>query len=220
MRERTLVFDGAMGTQIQAAELTAGDFGGKEGANDYLTLTRPDVIERHPPLVPRGRRRRRRDQHLPVRRASARGVGARASVTYEINHAAAALARRAADDYATARAAALRGRLDGPDGHAALGATTRRSRTSRFDELAELFGEQAAALVDGGVDVLLIETAQDILEARAAIHGARRAFGEPGGGVPIQAQVALDTTGRMLLGTDIAAGADDPRARCAPTSSA
>jgi 5-methyltetrahydrofolate--homocysteine methyltransferase len=73
-----------------------------------------------------------------------------------------------------------------------------------FDELADIFREQARGLIEGGVDVLLIETSQDILEVKAAIIGIHAAFEETGL-LPIQAQVTLDTTGRMLLGTDIAA---------------
>ncbi len=73
-----------------------------------------------------------------------------------------------------------------------------------FGELSAEFHAQAAALVEGGVDVLLIETAQDILEVKAAIAGIERLFAETGRRVALQAQVTLDTSGRMLLGTDIA----------------
>jgi 5-methyltetrahydrofolate--homocysteine methyltransferase len=71
-----------------------------------------------------------------------------------------------------------------------------------FDDLADVFREQAVGLIQGGVDVLLIETSQDILEVKAVIHGILSAFEETGAALPIQAQVTLDTTGRMLLGTD------------------
>src|SRR5206468_3411732 len=74
-----------------------------------------------------------------------------------------------------------------------------------FDELADVFREQAIGLIRGGVDVLLIETSQDILEVKAAITGIHKAFDETQVYLPIQAQVTLDTTGRMLLGTDVAA---------------
>ncbi len=74
-----------------------------------------------------------------------------------------------------------------------------------FDELADIFREQAVGLIQGGVDLLLIETSQDILEVKAAITGIHQAFAETGVRLPVQAQVTLDTTGRMLLGTDIAA---------------
>ena len=74
-----------------------------------------------------------------------------------------------------------------------------------FDELADVFREQATGLLRGGVDLLLIETSQDILEVKAAITGIQKAFEQTGISVPIQAQVTLDTTGRMLLGTDMTA---------------
>ena len=84
-------------------------------------------------------------------------------------------------------------------------ATTRRCRRSPIRELVELFREQTIGLLAGGADLLQIETMQDILETRAAITGARRAFTEAGRAVPLQVSVALDVTGRMLLGTDIGA---------------
>ena len=74
-----------------------------------------------------------------------------------------------------------------------------------FDELADIFREQAVGLIQGGVDLLLVETSQDILEVKAAVTGISKAFEETGIYLPVQAQVTLDTTGRMLLGTDISA---------------
>ena len=74
-----------------------------------------------------------------------------------------------------------------------------------FDELIEVFTEQALGLIEGGVDLLLIETSQDILEVKAAIFGFQQAFQQAGKSLPIQAQVTLDTSGRMLLGTDVGA---------------
>src|SRR5690606_37825301 len=74
-----------------------------------------------------------------------------------------------------------------------------------FDDLAALFREQTVGLIQGGVDLLLIETSQDILEVKAAIRGIQQALADTGERLPLQAQVTLDTTGRMLLGTDIAA---------------
>src|SRR5260370_33641897 len=79
------------------------------------------------------------------------------------------------------------------------------SSKSTYPQLVEILRDQAGALLEGGVDVLLIETSQDILEVRAAITGMRHAMQRVGRKVPIQAQVSLDTSGRMLLGTDIAA---------------
>ncbi len=138
----------------------------------------------------------------------------------EINQAAAGLARRLADEYSRVPASprpfsrgrgavsGLRERFVagsiGPSGKLPSADDPELSNVS-FDELADVFREQAAGLFRGGVDLLLIETSQDILEVKAAITGIQKAFEQTGMRVPIQAQVTLDTTGRMLLGTDITA---------------
>ena len=205
LAQRVLVFDGAMGTSLQRFALSAEDFGGKEGCNDFLSVTRPDVVEQ-------------------VHKGFARvGVDVLETNTFgstlfklreydlqdrhdEINLAAARLARRVADSHATLDHPIFVAGSLGPSGmlpssdDPVLGNVT-------FDELAMSFGEQARALMEGDVDVLLIETAQDILELKAAIVGIQRMFRRLGRRVPIQAQVTLDTTGRMLLGTDISAAA-------------
>ncbi|HET6701439.1 MAG TPA: homocysteine S-methyltransferase family protein, partial [Gemmatimonadaceae bacterium] len=201
---RVLVYDGAMGTNIQRYKLTAEDFGGKdlEGCNDNLVRTRPDVIrEIHESFLAVGC-----DvvetctfQSTP-RRLHEWGLGDKVR---EINVKAAQIARAAADKYSTPEQPRFVAGSIGPTGmlpssdDATLSAIT-------FDELSENFYQQAKALVEGGVDVLLVETAQDILEVKAAIAGFDRLFSEIGRRVPIQAQITLDTSGRMLLGTDIA----------------
>jgi len=201
LQERVLIYDGAMGTSVQARELTAADFGGKEGCNDYLVLTRPDVVEEiHASFMEVGC-----DVLETATFGCSRpkleeyGLGAK---TREQNVAAAQLARRVADRYTTPeRPRFVAGSL-GPTGFLpssddpSLGNVT-------FEDLAAVFREQAGALIAGGVDVLLIETAQDILEVKAAIFGCRAAMEDEGRRVPIQAQVTLDTSGRMLLGTDV-----------------
>jgi methylmalonyl-CoA mutase cobalamin-binding domain/chain len=140
----------------------------------------------------------------------------------EINIAAAKLARRLADEYSTKETSnESRDAQDatrpsslithhprfvagsmGPTGK--LPSTTDPELSNiAYDELIDIFREQAVGLIQGGVDLLLIETSQDILEVKAAITGIHKAFDETGIYLPIQAQVTLDTTGRMLLGTDI-----------------
>jgi 5-methyltetrahydrofolate--homocysteine methyltransferase len=199
-----LIYDGAMGTNIQRAQLTAKDFGGDAlaGCNDHLVLTRPDVI------------RGIHDAFLGVgcdvvetctfqstpRRLAEWGLGEKARA---INVEAARLARAACDAAGTSAQPRFVAGSMGPTGmlpssdDPALSAIT-------FAQLSDEFRAQAAALVEGGVDVLLIETAQDILEVKAAIAGIERFFAESGRRVALQAQVTLDTSGRMLLGTDIA----------------
>src|SRR5688572_22616353 len=201
---RVLIYDGAMGTNIQRYKLTADDFGGKalEGCNDYLVLTRPDVIrEIHESFLSVGC-----DvvetctfQSTP-RRLHEWGLGDKVR---ELNVKAAQLARAAADKYATPEQPRFVAGSIGPTGMLPSSDDPTLSAIT-FDELSENFYQQAKALVEGGVDVLLVETAQDILEVKAALAGFERLFAELGWRVPVQAQVTLDTSGRMLLGTDVA----------------
>ncbi|MBW3572502.1 MAG: methionine synthase [Gemmatimonadetes bacterium] len=204
--DRVLVFDGAMGTSIQRYELTAEDFGGQalEGCNDYLVVTRPDVIgEIHASFMEAGCDVLETDT-FRSNRITLREYDLHERVR-EINLAAARLARSVADRFAAqdGRPRFVAGSI-GPSGFLpsasdpTLGGIT-------FAELVPVFAEQAAALMEGGVDVLLIETSQDILEVKAAIFGCREAVAQAGRPVALQVQVTLDTSGRMLLGTDIAA---------------
>ena len=204
LASRVLIYDGAMGTNIQRYRLDAEDFGGKEfeGCNDYLVLTRPDVIrEIHESFLAVGC-----DvvetctfQSTP-RRLHEWGLGDKVR---EINVGAAQLARAAADKYSTPEQPRFVAGSIGPTGMLPSSDDPTLSAIT-FDELSENFYQQAKALIEGGVDVLLVETAQDILEVKAAIAGFERLFTELGRRVPVQAQVTLDTSGRMLLGTDIA----------------
>src|SRR5215208_6751466 len=204
LKRRVLVYDGAMGTNIQRYNLSAEDFGGKslEGCNDNLVLTRPDVIQSiHESFLEVGC-----DvvetctfQSTP-RRLEEWGLGDKVR---DINIAAARIARAAADKYATPDKPKFVAASMGPTGmlpsssDPALGNIT-------FDELSRNFHDQAQYLIEGGVDLLLIETSQDILEVKAAVAGIEQLFAELGRRIPLQAQVTLDVSGRMLLGTDIA----------------
>ncbi len=205
LAQRVLVFDGAMGTNLQRLNLTAADFGGERtyGCNDYLVLTRPDAVEGiHAAFLDVGcdviETNTFRSNRITLREY---GLAAR---VIEINRAAAQLARRVADRYATPAQPRFVAGSIGPSGLLPSSSDPVLSDIS-FAELADVFREQAVGLITGGVDLLLIETSQDILEVKAAIHGLRQAFRETGVRLPIQAQVTLDTSGRMLLGTDIAA---------------
>ena len=199
-----LVYDGAMGTNIQRYKLGADDFGGAryEGCNDYLVLTRPDVIrEIHESFLAVGC-----DvvetctfQSTP-RRLHEWGLGDR---TKEVNVQAARIARAACDRYATPGKPRFVAGSMGPTGMLPASDDPLLSAIT-WEELSENYRAQAEALVEGGVDVLLLETSQDILEVKAAIAGIERLFADIGRRVPLQVQVTLDTSGRMLLGTDIA----------------
>jgi methylmalonyl-CoA mutase cobalamin-binding domain/chain len=203
---KVLVFDGAMGTNLQEQNLTAEHFGGEayNGCNDYLVISYPEAVEKvHRSFLEVGVDVLETDTFRANRLTMAEyGLGER---VIEINEAAAALARRLADEYAknTGQPRFVAGSI-GPSGKLPSADDPELSDVT-FDELAEIFREQAVGLIRGGVDVLLIETSQDILEVRAAISGIHQAFDETGIYLPIQAQVTLDTTGRMLLGTDVRA---------------
>ncbi len=207
LQRRVLIYDGAMGTSIQGLGLTAADFGGAslEGCNDYLVITRPDAIEAiHASFLEAGCDVLETDT-FRSNRLTLREYGL-ADRVLEINRAAAQVARRAAERYATpARPRFVAGSI-GPSGY--LPSTSDPSLGNiTFAELVDVFAEQARGLIEGGVDVLLIETSQDILEVRAQMVGIKRLFRELGASVPLQVQVTLDVNGRMLLGTDIAAAA-------------
>jgi 5-methyltetrahydrofolate--homocysteine methyltransferase len=205
LAQRVIIYDGAMGTNIQSYQLTAQDYGGEatEGCNEYLVLAKPTVIEEiHAGFLEAGSDVIETDTFTGSRlKLDEYGLGL---LTHEINLAAAQLARRMADRYRTPEQPRFVAGSIGPTGMLPSSNDPLLSNIT-YQQLVEIFREQAIALLQGGVDVMLIETSQDILEVRAAITGIRRAMQEMGRIVPIQAQVSLDTSGRMLLGTDIAA---------------
>ncbi len=205
LAHKVIIYDGAMGTNIQRYQLTAQDYGGQatEGCNEYLVLTKPSVIEEiHTGFLEAGCDVLETDSFTGSRlKLDEYGLGA---LTHEINLTAAQLARRLADRYSTPQQPRFVAGSLGPTGMLPSSNDPLLSNIT-YQQLVEIFQEQAASLLQGGVDVLLIETSQDILEVRAAITGIRSAMQQVGRKVPIQAQVSLDTSGRMLLGTDIAA---------------
>ena len=211
LKERVLIFDGAMGTSLQRLNLTAAHFGGEryQGCNDFLVISYPQAVEQvHRSFLDVGvdvlETNTFRSNRITL------GEYGLADRVHEINRAAAALARRLADEYslipAPGNLAAPRfvaGSI-GPSGKLPSASDPELSNIS-YEELTDIFAEQAEGLIAGGVDLLLIETSQDILEVKAAIHGIEKAFERTGVYLPIQAQVTLDVTGHMLLGTDISA---------------
>ena len=204
LSRRVLIYDGAMGTNIQRYNLSADDFGGKalEGCNDNLVLTRPDVIQAiHESFLAVGC-----DvvetctfQSTP-RRLREWGLGDKVR---DINVAAARLARAACKKFETPDRPRFVAASMGPTGMLPSSSDPVLSKVS-YEELSDNYYEQAKYLVEGGVDLLLIETSQDILEVKAAVAGIERLFAEIGRRIPLQTQVTLDVSGRMLLGTDIA----------------
>ncbi len=205
LEARVLLFDGAMGTNLQAQNLTAEDFGGERtvGCNDYLVISAPHAVETvHRSFLEAGADVIETNTFRANRLTLGEfGLGDR---VLEINRAAAELARRLADGFSTTEKPRFVAGSIGPSGKL-ISVEDPEMSDITFDALADIFREQAVGLIHGGVDLLLIETSQDILEVKAVIRGIQAGFEETGATLPIQAQVTLDTTGRMLLGTDIAA---------------
>jgi 5-methyltetrahydrofolate--homocysteine methyltransferase len=200
VRERVVVYDGAFGTYVQELDLTADDFGGPalEGCNELLAVTRPDVIA--------GMHDRFFGLGVDVVETATFGAFSVPLAEYgipertrEINLSAARTAREVADGHSTPdRPRFVAGSIGPGTKFASLGQI-------RFAELRAAYEEQVAALLEGGVDLLLIETQFDLLGAKAAIIGARRAMASAAREVPIQVQVTIELTGTMLPGTEIGA---------------
>src|SRR5437763_2115051 len=200
-----VVFDGAMGTTLQrmqlAGELTVKDFEGRQGCNEILSLTRPDVVS--------GVHRSYLEVGCDVVETNTFGgsrpkldefeLGSRIA---EVNEQAARIARAEADraQRGDGRRRYVAGSL-GPSGFLPSSSDPDLGRV-RPAELVEIFREQTQGLLKGGIDVVIAETAQDLLELRAQVFGARLAMKDVGRAVPVIAQTTLDPSGRMLLGTE------------------
>jgi len=198
-RERVIVFDGGMGATLEQFDLTQEDYGGLAGkCHEALVLNRPDVIEGvHASMLEAGAEVVETDTFQGSRlKLDEWGLGAE---TLEINRRAAEIARRAAGP-----SRFVAGSI-GPTGFLPASDDPTLGDIS-FRRLVDVFAEQARGLVEGGADLIIVETAQDILEVKAAVFGAREAFRETGRTLPLQTSVSLlPQGGKMLLGTDIQA---------------
>ncbi|HEY3925157.1 MAG TPA: methionine synthase [Acidothermaceae bacterium] len=198
LSRRVVVADGAMGTMLQGFELDLDDFEGLEGCNEILCVTRPDVV------------RAIHDAYFEVGcdAVETNSFGANfanlaeydiADRIYELAEASARIAREVADGWST------------PDhprfvlGSVGPGTKLPTLGHTRYATLRDAYQSEVAGLVDGGADAILVETAQDLLQAKAAIIGARRALTAVGSTLPLIAQVTVETTGTMLLGSEIGA---------------
>jgi 5-methyltetrahydrofolate--homocysteine methyltransferase len=198
VNERVVVYDGAMGTNIQFRNLTADDYWGKEGCNELLVLSRPDVIaDIHAAFFGVGCDVVETDTFGSTRIVLAEyGLGDR---TKELNLAACNVARDVAAQFSTS------GRKRFVAG--SIGPTTKLPSLGHinWDAMLAAYVEQIEALIEGGVDVLLVETCQDILQAKCAVAACFDAMHKLGKRIPVQVQVTLESTGTMLLGTEIGA---------------
>lgn len=200
IQEQIVIFDGATGTNLQLRELTADDFGGEhlEGCNEILVRTKPEVIKQlHASFLEVGVDVIETDTFGSL--APVLAEYGLASEARELNEIAARLAVEVARDYSTANHPRFVAGSMGP------GTKLPTLNQIEFNTLVNAYHEQAAGLIAGGVDLLVIETVYDILSAKAAVIGARRAMQNEGRAVPLQLQVTIELTGRMLPGTEIGA---------------
>ncbi len=199
IHSHVVIYDGGMGATLEQFDLTPEDYGGLQGkCHEALVLNRPDVIEGvHASMLDAGAEVVETDTFQASRLKL--GEWGLADYTVEINTKAAEIARKAAGEHRY-----VAGSI-GPTGYLPASEDPSLGQI-RFGELVEIFAEQAAGLIDGGADLIIIETAQDILEVKAAVFGAREAFGTTGRTLPIHTSVSLlPNGGKMLLGTDISA---------------
>ncbi len=197
-RERVMVLDGAMGTQIQGANLTLDDFAGHENCSEILNETRPEFI---------------RGVHLAYLAAGCDAVetntfgsnkivlaefGIQAE-TYRLSRLGAELARAACDEHARPGSPKFVLGSMGP------GTKLPTLGHTDFDTIEDSYAEELRGLMDGGIDAVIIETCQDLLQTKSALAACRRVFVEKGRTLPVICQVTIETTGTMLVGSEIAA---------------
>src|SRR6476661_4789236 len=198
LAERVVVADGAMGTMLQASDATVDDFEAYEGCNEILNVTRPDIVTGvHEAYLQAGADCVTTNSFGDnLGNLGEYGIAERIA---ELSEASARLARAAADRWTTPdRPRWVLGSMGPGTKLPTLGHTT-------FRELRDTYQVNAEGLLRGGADALIIETCQDLLQAKAAIVGARRAAAELAPDALIIAQVTIETTGTMLLGTEIGA---------------
>jgi 5-methyltetrahydrofolate--homocysteine methyltransferase len=198
LRERVVVFDGAMGTNLQTQNLTVDDYGGAqfEGCPEYLLVSRPSAVERvHAAFFEAGCDAVETDSFGAIPYVlDEYGIG---HMAYELNVKAAQLARRVAADYST------KNRPRWVAGSMGPGTKSPTLGHISFRDIKEAYGVQARGLIDGGVDLLIVETCQDLLQTKAALIAIFDYFEETKRRVPVIAQVTIELFGTMLPGTEI-----------------
>src|SRR3954447_27038143 len=198
LRERVVVADGAMGTMLQAHDLSLDDFEGHEGCNEVLSATRPDVVKAvHDAYFEVGCDAVETNTFgANLANLGEYGIADR---IHELSLAAAQIAREVDAGWSTPdRPRLVIGSVGPGTKLPTLGHVT-------YAQLRDAYDAEVTGLIEGGADAVLVETAQDLLQAKSAINGARRAFRHTGRRLPLIAQVTVETTGTMLLGSEIGA---------------
>ncbi|MGV8895163.1 MAG: methionine synthase [Rhodoglobus sp.] len=199
LAERVVIADGAMGTMLQSAELTLDDFLQLEGCNEILNVTRPDVLEAiHSEYLETG---------VDAIETNTFGANWSNLSDYNIEDRIEELARAGAEVARTAVESfeARDGRMRWVLGSMGPGTKLPSLGHTTYAHLKATFAEQALGLIRGGSDALLIETSQDLLQTKSAINGCKQAIAETGIRLPIFVEVTVETTGTMLMGSEIAA---------------
>ncbi len=200
LQDHVLVFDGGMGTSLQMQNLTADDFGGPdlEGCNEYLVISKPEAVEKvHADFLAAGADVIETDTF-----GGSSVVLAEYDLSdkaYEINVAAAQLAKKVAANYSTPDKPRFVGGSIGP------GTKMPTLGFATFDELKTSYTEQIRGLVEGGVDFLIIETCFDVLQIKSVLVAAEVIFQEKGYRLPIMVSITMEIQGTMLAGTEISA---------------
>ncbi|MBM4176647.1 MAG: hypothetical protein FJ213_10825 [Ignavibacteria bacterium] len=200
LKEKILLFDGATGTSIQNQNLNADDFGGKEfeGCNEYLCVTKPSAVKK---------------VHVDFLEAGADIIETNsfgstplvlneynlAHLSYDLSKKSAEIAKRLANEYSMNQKPRFVAGSIGP------GTKLPSLGHISFRELEKSYYTQISGLIDGGVDLLCIETCQDLLQTKSALSAAMKVFQEKKVKLPVIVSVTIETTGTMLMGTDISA---------------
>jgi len=196
LKEKVIVFDGAMGTSIQAYNLSADDFDGLDGCNEYLCITRPDIVkEIHSSFFEVGC-----DIVETNSFGSSQIVLAEYNIgqmAYEVSKKSAEIAREVANSFSTPSWPRF---VSG-----SVGPTTKllTLRHATFDAMYEAYLPNMQGLIEGGVDLIQIETCQDVLQLKCAVIAARAAMRKLGREIPICVQITIETNGTMLIGTEV-----------------
>ncbi|MBV9924981.1 MAG: methionine synthase [Acidobacteria bacterium] len=200
LNERVIIFDGAMGTNLQVQNLSVDDYGGPqfEGCPEYLLVSRPEAVERvHAAFFEAGCDAVETDSFGGIPYVlDEYGIG---HMAYDLNVKAARLARRVASDFATAERPRWVAGSMGP------GTKSPTLGHIPYKEIKAAYGVQARGLLDGGCDLLIVETCQDLLQTKATLAAIFEEFKRSGRRVPVFAQVTIEPWGTMLPGTEIGA---------------